>query len=181
MTETLTHIAYSRLNGNKVIYPRYKPIDGVEVKTGKNHLLQISVPWINASPVKTNDLAQIHDDGTFTLLGRADNIINSGGYKVLPLKIEQAVIESWITLFPDYPAPTVLAFGVPDKKFGESTVVALESRPITDKQLLMLKKHAEDMLHPYEKPAKWMFHENFIYTQSGKVKRKDTIEKILVD
>ncbi len=39
----------------------------------------------------TNDIAQLHPDGTFSILGRKDNIINTGGIKVQIESVEEAL------------------------------------------------------------------------------------------
>ncbi len=42
----------------------------------------------------TSDLATIEDDGALTVLGRADDVINTGGRKVLPQDVERALDRS---------------------------------------------------------------------------------------
>ena len=37
----------------------------------------------------TNDLVELQDDQSFVLKGRIDNVINSGGFKLMPEEIEQ--------------------------------------------------------------------------------------------
>uniref|UniRef100_UPI004049E5E7 AMP-binding protein n=1 Tax=Brachybacterium sp. GPGPB12 TaxID=3023517 RepID=UPI004049E5E7 len=44
----------------------------------------------------TSDLAEIGDDGALTVLGRADDVINTGGRKVLPQDVERAIDRSLI-------------------------------------------------------------------------------------
>jgi len=67
------------------------------------------------------DWAQVEADGTITLLGRGSVCINSGGEKIYPEEVEEALKRN----------PAVadcLAVGVPDDRFGEAVaaVVALE-------------------------------------------------------
>ncbi|MDN5686814.1 MAG: AMP-binding protein [Brachybacterium sp.] len=42
----------------------------------------------------TSDLAELDTDGALTVLGRADDVINTGGRKVLPQDVEQAIDRS---------------------------------------------------------------------------------------
>lgn len=42
----------------------------------------------------TSDLAELAADGALTVLGRADDVINTGGRKVLPQDVERAIDRS---------------------------------------------------------------------------------------
>ena len=67
------------------------------------------------------DFASVDADGTVTLLGRGSVCINSGGEKIFPEEVEEAVKR--------HPAVTdCLVVGVPDDRFGEmvTAVVALQ-------------------------------------------------------
>jgi len=66
------------------------------------------------------DFASVEADGTITLLGRGSVCINSGGEKIFPEEVEEAV-----KLHPD--VADCLVVGVPDERFGEAVtaVVAL--------------------------------------------------------
>src|SRR5699024_12279350 len=44
--------------------------------------------------VLTSDLAELDDDGALTVLGRADDVIITGGRKVLPQEVERAIERS---------------------------------------------------------------------------------------
>ena len=74
-----------------------RPLPGVRVRVGAAGTLEVASParmrgylgeedageWLT-----TNDLAAIADDGRVTILGRADEMLISGGVKVHPLEIE---------------------------------------------------------------------------------------------
>ena len=65
------------------------------------------------------DFAIVEDDGSITLLGRGSVCINTGGEKVFPEEVEEALKTH----------PTVLdavAVGVPDEKFGEAVTAVIE-------------------------------------------------------
>jgi 3-oxocholest-4-en-26-oate---CoA ligase len=68
------------------------------------------------------DFASVESDGTITLLGRGSVVINSGGEKVYPEEVEEAV-----KLHPAI--ADCLVVGVPDERFGEAVtaVVALHA------------------------------------------------------
>ena len=61
------------------------------------------------------DMATVEADGTITLLGRGSNCINTGGEKVFPEEVEEALKV--------HPAvEDTLVFGVPDERFGQQVV-----------------------------------------------------------
>jgi fatty-acyl-CoA synthase len=61
------------------------------------------------------DMATVEADGTITLLGRGSNCINTGGEKVFPEEVEEALKQ--------HPAvEDALVFGVPDERFGNRVV-----------------------------------------------------------
>ena len=65
--------------------------------------------------LKTNDIAEINEEGKFRILGRKDNTINSGGVKI---QIEQ--VESRLRKHLDTP---FLISARQDAKFGEIVVL----------------------------------------------------------
>jgi fatty-acyl-CoA synthase len=61
------------------------------------------------------DMATVEADGRITLLGRGSNCINTGGEKVFPEEVEEALKV--------HPAvEDTLVFGVPDERFGQRIV-----------------------------------------------------------
>ena len=65
--------------------------------------------------VWTGDMAKVELDGTTTLLGRGAHCINTGGEKVYPEEVEEAVKTHAAVR-------DCLVFGVEDQRFGESVV-----------------------------------------------------------
>ena len=61
------------------------------------------------------DMATVEADGTITLLGRGSNCINTGGEKVFPEEVEEA-----LKAHPG--VEDALVFGVPDERFGQRVV-----------------------------------------------------------
>jgi acyl-CoA synthetase (AMP-forming)/AMP-acid ligase II len=67
------------------------------------------------------DFATVDADGVITLLGRGSACINSGGEKVFPEEVEEAVKR--------HPAVAdALVVGVPDERFGEAVVAVVGLR-----------------------------------------------------
>jgi O-succinylbenzoic acid--CoA ligase len=75
----------------------------------------------------TSDLAEIDADGTLTVLGRADDVINSGGRKILPQDVERAIDRS---LMLRGLVRSAVVVGVPDAEWGQrvEALVTLEER-----------------------------------------------------
>ncbi|MBX3285171.1 MAG: AMP-binding protein [Actinobacteria bacterium] len=68
------------------------------------------------------DWATVGADGSLTLLGRGSQCINTGGEKVFPEEVEEAIKR----------LPTVddaLVFGVPDERFGQRVVAVVSAAP----------------------------------------------------
>ena len=70
------------------------------------------------SYVLTGDWATVEADGEITLLGRGSNCINTGGEKVFPEEVEEAVKRH-----PD--VDDCLVVGVPDERFGQRIVAVV--------------------------------------------------------
>ncbi|HYV60894.1 MAG TPA: AMP-binding protein, partial [Acidimicrobiia bacterium] len=68
------------------------------------------------------DYATVEADGTITLLGRGSVSINSGGEKIFPEEVEEAVKE--------HPSVAdVVVVGVPDDRFGEAVTAVVAPAP----------------------------------------------------
>jgi fatty-acyl-CoA synthase len=61
------------------------------------------------------DMATVEADGRITLLGRGSHCINTGGEKVFPEEVEEALKEH-------VGVEDALVFGVPDERFGQRIV-----------------------------------------------------------
>jgi len=61
------------------------------------------------------DMATVETDGTITLLGRGSSCINTGGEKVFPEEVEEA-LKAHVSV------EDALVFGVPDDRFGNRVV-----------------------------------------------------------
>lgn len=71
---------------------------------------------------RTDDVGHVDDDGRLHVDGRVDDLVNTGGLKVAPRLVEEAVARL------DGIAEAV-AVGVPDREWGEVLAVAVVTRP----------------------------------------------------
>lgn len=158
-TETLTHIAAKRIEEDN-----FRLLPGISISQDSRGCLLISAPRISDSQIITNDLVIIHPDNSFTWLGRIDNVINSGGIKLFPEKIEEKLQTQIKHKF--------FVGGISDSYLGEKLILVIQSKPYDIPQNLF------DSLDKYEKPKEVYFLEKFIETESGKIKRKEILEFI---
>jgi acyl-CoA synthetase (AMP-forming)/AMP-acid ligase II len=128
-------------------------VDGVlEVKAS-----QLGDGWI-----RTTDLARIDDDGFLYILGRADQAIIRGGFKVLPDDVRAAIERD----------PRVLGaavVGLDDERLGEVPVAAVELRPGAGATSEDLLAEASKVLSRYEMPVELKIVDSLPRTPSGKV------------
>ena len=117
MTETLTHVAVRHINRDAE--PCFIALPGVSFSVDHRGCLVVNVPAIASLPVVTNDLVQLVSHNSFRLLGRADDVINSGGKKIHPGEIEQK-LQSCIQL------PFVIS-SMPHPLLGQQLVLVVES------------------------------------------------------
>jgi fatty-acyl-CoA synthase len=110
------------------------------------------------------DFASVEADGTIVLLGRGSVVINSGGEKVFPEEVEEAV-----KLHPD--VVDCLVVGVPDERFGEAVTAVLAVRDgveATDDDI----HRALEGLARYKRPRRFVFVPEIVRGPNGKADYK---------
>lgn len=91
------------------------------------------------------DWATVEQDGSITLLGRGSHVINTGGEKVFPEEVEEA-----LKLHPGVRDAAVV--GVPDPRFGERICAVVDAEPGVDITLQSLASHVRASLAAYKAP-----------------------------
>ena len=126
MTETCSHVALRKIERNQ---GPFSTMEGITVRQIDSRLaIKISTKDGNQEFI-TNDLADIIDNRHFIIMGRADNVINSGGIKIIPEKIENLVESEFNT--------PVLVYGERDEKWGQRAVMIVDDDHKTaDKDLI---------------------------------------------
>ena len=112
----------------------------------------------------TGDLARQDDDGTFTIVGRAKELVISGGENIHPAEIEAALASHDAVL-------ECAAFGVPDAQWGEVVGIAVVARPGTELREDELRAFLAARIARYKIPVRWMFVDALPKTALGKVQR----------
>ena len=109
------------------------PLDGVAVKIGADGLVRLAGPVLfdgyagdpelTASVMEggwfvTSDLGEIDHDGRLRVLGRADDVVNTGG-----VKVPASAVARRLRAHPSVTAAEVV--GVPDPEWGERVVAVV--------------------------------------------------------
>lgn len=155
MTETITHIA-----AKKVGAEAFSTLPNVIVSVNENQCLEIIAKNIGIEKIVTNDIVKLISDSQFIWLGRFDNVINSGGIKIMPELVEGKLS----TLIPR----RYFVNGVPDETLGEKVVLYVEGEPIAINHSIF------DVLDKYEKPKEIVFVPKFKETATGKIMREES-------
>ncbi|MFF4565109.1 acyl-CoA synthetase [Streptomyces sp. NPDC001435] len=112
--------------------------------------------------VLLGDMATVDAEGVVTVLGRGSQCINTGGEKVYPEEVEQA-----LKSHPDvYDA---LVAGVPDTKWGNHVAAVVQLRKGADRlSLTDLQNHCRAQLAGYKIPRQLVITESIQRSPSGK-------------
>jgi O-succinylbenzoic acid--CoA ligase len=160
MTETVSHIAAKRVGTTP-----FSILPNVTISQDQRGCLVINAPLVSSEVLITNDLVEIINEKEFILLGRADNIINSGGIKLIPEQIETKLASKIKERF--------FVAGISDATLGEKLVLVIEG------EAREISLNVFETLSTYEKPKDYFFVPQFLETESGKIKRKEIITQIL--
>jgi acyl-CoA synthetase (AMP-forming)/AMP-acid ligase II len=107
------------------------------------------------------DLAQVDADGTIVVLGRGSTCINTGGEKVFPEEVEQALKAHPAVL-------DAVVAGVRDERYGERVAAVVGLRPGADADADMLRAHCRATIADYKVPAMIAFVPAVVRSPSGK-------------
>ena len=122
----------------------------------------------------TGDNVEIDNDGYVFYTGRADDIINSSGYRIGPQEVENALSEHAAVL-------ECAVVGIPDEERGElvkAWVVLAPGYSAADDLVKALQDHAKATTAPYKYPRKIAFAEDLPKTVSGKIRRNVLRERL---
>jgi len=157
MTETITHIAARKL-GEKA----FTVLPNVTISYDDKNCLVIHAPRISDDVITTNDIVELVNENQFVFLGRWDNVINSGGIKIMPEQVEQKLASKLQQRY--------FIASKPDQELGEKVILVVEGQQ---------QEFGSDLfedLDKYEKPKEIVFIPKFKETASGKIMRKETLK-----
>ena len=169
MTETITHIAVKKLNNfvnrisNIVEKSFYEILPNIEIYKDQRNCLVIHAPRVSDEFIFTNDIIHLISDKQFEWLGRFDNVINSGGVKLHPEKIEEKLSKIISNRF--------FVAGISDEKLGMKLVLIIEGR------FQKIETHNAN-LSKFEIPKEIYFVDEFLETVTQKVQRIKTLNLV---
>jgi fatty-acyl-CoA synthase len=111
------------------------------------------------------DYATVEADGALTLLGRGSVCINTGGEKVFPEEVEEALKQH----------PTIhdaVAVGVPDQRFGEAVTAVVEPEPGAEVDEADVIEAVHEHLAGYKAPKRVLTVDTIGRAPNGKVDYK---------
>ncbi|MCF2497484.1 AMP-binding protein [Dyadobacter chenhuakuii] len=173
MTETVSHIALRKLNGEN-FSEDYQFLPNIVYGTDDRGCLHISGPVTNGEVVQTNDLVEIAGN-TFKWIGRADNVINSGGVKIVLDKVDATVGKVFFDL---KIGNAFFNWFVSDEKLGQKLILVVEGTANTFQAKDMIEEIRKS-LSAYETPKHVYFVQHFNKTTTDKVDKRRTVQQLL--
>ncbi len=157
-----------------------RPLPGVQVRLGEGGAVEVNGPnvfrgyWERPEATaaaftsdgyfRTGDIGTLDDDGRLRLVGRASELIITGGYNVYPREVEDVLREH-------ASVADVAVVGVPDATWGETVAafVVLSAPEAYDAE--SLAAHAAAALAAYKIPRTWHVVDELPRNAMGKVLR----------
>ena len=163
MTETVSHIAVKNISKSSSFF---EVLPSVSIGVDSRNCLYIEAPHIVSTPIQTNDVINLISKTTFEWIGRYDSIINSGAIKIAPEQLEQQ-LEGFIK-------ERFFISSQKDNVLGEIVVIVIE-RSVPYKTLNF------ETLEPTRRPKRIYYVDKFKETVSGKIKRKETLDLVILE
>lgn len=161
-TETLTHVALRRLNG-----PRQQQwseaIGDITFELDERGCLVVHTPHLRTKDHVTNDVVELLDERRFRWLGRVDNMILSGGRKILPEQLEART--AGVLPYAHYFTAR------PDDRLGECVGLVIETDQPAEAVVPEVMDLLRGVLEDWELPRRVTAVSSIDRTPSGKIKR----------
>ena len=160
MTETISHIAIKKIGAKA-----FTVLPNVVISVDNRSCLVIDAAALSTEKIITNDIVEIVNATQFILKGRIDNVINSGGIKIFPEEVEEMLGKHIYVPF--------FIASKPDEILGEKVILALEAKPFS------IENRIFSELSKYQIPKEIHFLDEFVRTETQKINRKKTMEKLV--
>ena len=132
-------------------------------RTEQSHVVGPEGRWF-----LTGDLASRDGDGYFWYAGRSDDVINSAGYRIGPIEVENAILEHDAVL-------ECAVVGAPDPERGEvvkAYIVLKRGVEPSDALVSEIQNHVKAVASPYKYPRRIEFRTDLPKGHTGKVLRR---------
>ena len=166
MTETCSHVALRELGCSL-----YEALPGISFSQDERGCLVIDAGQMSFKKLVTNDIIELDGNFRFRWIGRADNVVNSGGIKIYPEELENSLAA--------YLRQPFIIRGTSHPKWGEclEVVVELSNDKMHNEnvvseifnQVACFFDEADNPVHPHPLIS---FTTHLPRTQNGKLKRK---------
>ncbi len=182
MTETVSHIAIRRLNGPEAT-DYFTALSGVDLGLDNRGCLNIRAAASDFQLIQTNDVVEWVDHQEhhrqFRIVGRADSIINTGGVKVQPERVERLIMRVLASVSL---SPRLFVAGCPNERLGQQLVLVVEGDLAIQQGVEATKEQwsaaIRQEIGPYAVPKALIFAPSFRETPTGKIDRKATLETV---
>jgi O-succinylbenzoic acid--CoA ligase len=160
MTETLTHVAVRRISPDPERF--FCCLPGIRIDVDENEALLLNGDRFEG-PLTTTDRVKRIDSQRFVWLGRTDFTVNSGGIKLQPERIEQALEGITERVF--------LVGSEPCETLGQRLVLFIEGNRLSDAEEASVRREIDLRLNRVERPKDIRYVAQFDRTSNGKIKR----------
>jgi acyl-CoA synthetase (AMP-forming)/AMP-acid ligase II len=126
------------------------------VKTAKTIVEVDGKPWL-----LLGDEARLEEDNSITVYGRGSNCINSGGEKIFPEEVEQA-LKAHPAIF------DCLVVATPDERFGSRVTAVVATRGNAELTLDSVQEDARKYIAGYKLPRELHLVDEVPRAPSGK-------------
>lgn len=169
MTETCAQVA--TLKPGSLLAYRVHPLPGVQIRIEPDGRIALRGPQIFGGYLGeekrdddewfvTGDMGRLHDDGSLQILGRADDVIITGGENIDPATVEAMLSEL-------EGVEEVMVVGVPSEEWGNQ-VVCLFAGTVSESDL---RRWSRDQLDRHQVPKRWLKVDAIPTTSLGKPDR----------
>jgi len=166
-TETLTHVALRKLGS-----PWFEAIGNNSFEQNSDSCLVIGSEI--AGRLETTDIVELASSRKFKWLGRKDFIINSGGIKIQPEKLESILSDF---LKEKYGIAQFIISSIPDEKLGEKCILVLKETNNLDQNKLL--SDLKEISPEYWNPKKILdIGKRPLFSERGKALRKEIREEL---
>ena len=173
MTETVSHVALRKLNQPEAD-PYYTILPGVDMGSDSRDCLYVSGPMTRYEVIQTNDLVEIVSSTQFRWLGRIDNVINSGGVKLILDRLDEQIAEILFDLGLSNPFFT---WHEHDEKLGQKLILIIEEN-VQELAGETILTQIRNKLSAYETPKHVYFAVQFLKTATDKIDKRRTAEML---
>ncbi len=165
MTETISHIAVKKLNHNSSNSIGFMTLPNINISKNDKNCLVIEAPKLSSEIIETKDVVNLISNNEFELIGRYDNMINTGGVKVFPELIEmklQGLLGSRFFIASEV-----------DNDFGEKVILVIEDEESD------FNTEVFSQLDKHEIPKSIYHIPKFFETGTGKIQRQKILDSVL--